>query len=638
MTVTRSFLPILTFLFILVAPLLAHAETKILTAEATYTMGDGETPSFAEAKALQKAKQMPLQEAGTYIESYTKVQNLDLTTEEIQTLAGGVLQVEVLDKSRTLIGDGVRFHVKIKATVTTDKMEELAQRIRGKNVAEEYKNLQNDYASLTEEIESLKQRLGKSSPGPERDAALARIQAKERSFNELQRNEAELFQRLVSGATLVQSAEDEKALIDDLAQAIKRQNVEIGEVRSKPVLDGTDDVQIIVPLTVSLTDSNVDRLRATVKALHGSFVGLSFSRIESNIAGINFLSFRDDDFRSFVRAVHVFFTDDKKIEDFLREQIQKAVLQVSFLGKDGSALAACIVPAPHVGVIFNAPLVAGDRLQPDDAQLGPGTLGYIPYEKYMEQSQEWQAWVKSEAAFGPLDEKYKDDFRGAGIGPLSSVKGFLAAIFHRADLYAKINTMPSGPERMALEERLNKLETRLNLLDKLYAAYEKEYGGELHRLYGEKSKSHYEEYEKKSILGDNNAKEALRREFPFLVSMDAVVITRDTGKAMISVKAPAQFVRRISQVTARFALGGTSEVDSLQALYKGHTPRQKELLEEVIRRWPRLASEDRTKLSKVFREKGMIPLDASVSGSDSFYRGFDGDLSPFCTARSSVAE
>lgn len=637
MTLRRPLLPILASLFLLVVPLVAHPETRILTAEATYTMGDGETPSFAEAMVLQKAKQVALEEAGTYVESYTKVQNLDLTTEEIQTVAGGVLQVEVLNKSRTLIGDGVRFYVKIKATVTTDKMEELAQRIKGKNVAEEYKKLKKDYASLTEEIESIKQLLGKSTPGPERDAALARIQAKEQSFTELQRNEATFFQRLVSGSSLVQSAKDEKTLIDDLVLAMTRQKVEIGEITSKAVLDGTDDVQIIVPLTVSLTDSDVDRLRTTVKVLRGSVQGIAFSEIDANVAAVNFLSFRGERFRSFVRAIRVSF-DDEKAKDFLRERVQKAVLQVSFPVKDKSVLAACIVPASQVGLIFKAPLIAEDRLLPRDSQLAPTTLGHKPFEQYLDQSQEWQAWVKSEAAFGPLDEKYKEDFRGAGTGPLSSIKGFLAALFHGADLQAKINTMPSGPERMALEARLDKLVMRQNLLDKLYGTYQKEYGGEFHRLYGEESKSRYEEYEKKSVLGDVNAEEALRREFPFLLSRDAVVIARDAGKIVLSVKAPAQFVRGLSQVTARFELGGASEVDSLQTLYKDKSLRQKELLDEMIRRWHRFTSADRAKMSKWLREKGMMLLDASVSGSDSFRRRLDGDLEIFCTTRSSVAE
>ena len=381
----------------------------------------------------------------------------------------------------------------------------------------------------------------------------------------------------------------------------------------------------------------MDRLRTTVKALRGSVQGIAFSEIDANVAAVNFLSFRGERFRNFVRAIRVSF-DDEKIEDFLRERVQKAELQVSFSVKDKSVLAACIVPASQVGLIFKAPLSAEDRLLPRDSQLAPTTLGHKPFEQYLDQSQEWQAWGKSEAAFGPLDEKYKEDFRGAGAGPLSSIKGFLAALFHGADLQAKINTMPSGPERMALEARLDKLVMRQNLLDKLHETYQREYGGEFHRLYGEESKSRYEEYEKKSILGDINAKEALRREFPFLLSRDAVVIARDAGKIVLSVKAPAQFVRGLSQVTARFELGGASEVDSLQSLYKDKSPRQKELLDDMIRRWYRFTSEDRAKISKLFREKGMIQLQASVSDSKDFRMNADYYRDIFCSARSVAAE
>lgn len=133
------------FLLVLLVPPLAQAEIKVIIAEATYTMGDGETPSVAEAHVLQRAKQAALEQAGTYVESYTNVHNLNLTTEEIQTIAGGVLNVEVLEKTRTLVGDGVRFYTKIKATVTTDKMEELARRIKEKSETERYEKIKNEY-------------------------------------------------------------------------------------------------------------------------------------------------------------------------------------------------------------------------------------------------------------------------------------------------------------------------------------------------------------------------------------------------------------------------------------------------------------------------------------------------------------
>ena len=57
-------------------PALVQAETKTIVSEATYVMGDGETPSFAEAMVLQKANQAALENAGTYVESYTHVRNL----------------------------------------------------------------------------------------------------------------------------------------------------------------------------------------------------------------------------------------------------------------------------------------------------------------------------------------------------------------------------------------------------------------------------------------------------------------------------------------------------------------------------------------------------------------------------------
>jgi len=38
-------------------------------------MGDGETPGVAESRALLQAKRIALEQAGTYVESYTKVEN-----------------------------------------------------------------------------------------------------------------------------------------------------------------------------------------------------------------------------------------------------------------------------------------------------------------------------------------------------------------------------------------------------------------------------------------------------------------------------------------------------------------------------------------------------------------------------------
>jgi hypothetical protein len=46
--------------------------------------GDGETPTVAESRALLNAKRAALERAGTYVESYTKVRNFQLTQDQIQ--------------------------------------------------------------------------------------------------------------------------------------------------------------------------------------------------------------------------------------------------------------------------------------------------------------------------------------------------------------------------------------------------------------------------------------------------------------------------------------------------------------------------------------------------------------------------
>ena len=83
-------------------PSQGFAEVKEIISEGTYNMGDGETPTVAESRALLNAKRTAIEQAGTYVESYTKVENLQLTKDEIQVLASGLMEVEILDRKGLL--------------------------------------------------------------------------------------------------------------------------------------------------------------------------------------------------------------------------------------------------------------------------------------------------------------------------------------------------------------------------------------------------------------------------------------------------------------------------------------------------------------------------------------------------------
>lgn len=250
----------------------AYADAKTLTADASYIMGDGETPDFAEARALQKAKQTALEEAGTYVQSYTKVQNLDLTTEEIQTVAGGVLQVEVLEKTRSLVADGLHFYTKIKTTVTTDKMEELVRHIKGKNVAEQYTQLQAEYARLSRELEDWKQRVAKTPQGRERDAALDHIREGAKAFTLVQQREGEFFEHLVSGKQLVESPSRDKEVIDELVNMIVTNGyvVMVGAVQSVLVPRDSSRLSLKVPITIRVAETLHGAMSRAVEVLGGS--------------------------------------------------------------------------------------------------------------------------------------------------------------------------------------------------------------------------------------------------------------------------------------------------------------------------------------------------------------------------------
>ncbi|HAP66688.1 MAG TPA: hypothetical protein DCQ99_02495 [Nitrospinae bacterium] len=161
-------------------PSFGFAETKEIISEGTYNMGDGETPSVAESRALLQAKRIALEQAGTYVESWTKVENLQLTKDEIQVLASGIMEVEILDKKRTVVGDGFHFWVQIKARVNPDKIEEMAKRVKEKSVVEDYKKIQEAYDKSQREIEELKKQLAGAKGEKEKKQVEAKITDEER--------------------------------------------------------------------------------------------------------------------------------------------------------------------------------------------------------------------------------------------------------------------------------------------------------------------------------------------------------------------------------------------------------------------------------------------------------------------------
>jgi tetratricopeptide (TPR) repeat protein len=206
----KNFITIVVILFLLL-PISGFTEIKEIISEGYYNMGDGETPSVAEDRALLNAKRIAIEQAGTYVESYSKVKNFQLTEDEIRVLASGTIEVTILDKKRTIVGDGFRFWVKIKAKVNPDKMQEMARNVKEKSVIEDYKKIQREYDKNQKEIESLKKELVLAKGETAKKKVETRIADEEKLF---QANE--LFEK---GLRHTIGREDDKA-IEEYTQAI----------------------------------------------------------------------------------------------------------------------------------------------------------------------------------------------------------------------------------------------------------------------------------------------------------------------------------------------------------------------------------------------------------------------------------
>ena len=107
----------------------AFAQSVEIISEGVYQMGDNDTPSAAEEMALLKAKRNAVEQAGTYIGSFTSVKNFQVTDDNVVALSVGAIKVSVLDTKRTQIGNGMEIRVKIRAIVDTEMLNTLIKKL-----------------------------------------------------------------------------------------------------------------------------------------------------------------------------------------------------------------------------------------------------------------------------------------------------------------------------------------------------------------------------------------------------------------------------------------------------------------------------------------------------------------------------
>ncbi len=159
---------IFTSLFLIINITPSFAEIKVFEKQVEETISRGQSQDQVEAFALQKAKRLAVEEAGTYISSLSVVQNYKLQKDEVTALASGIVQAKIIGIPSIRIDNKI-VYVKVKARIDVDtfildrQIQEImkekgtlkileAERKKNKELEEKLANLKSSEVKRLEEL------------------------------------------------------------------------------------------------------------------------------------------------------------------------------------------------------------------------------------------------------------------------------------------------------------------------------------------------------------------------------------------------------------------------------------------------------------------------------------------------------
>lgn len=133
------------------------AEPREIKASGKFVMGDLDSKTDARTVAVMNAQRVALEQAGTYLTSTTVVKDYALSSDEISSLAAGIVSSKVIDEQWSMEGQSPVITVTIVATVNTDDLEQrLAAVTDNPEMVTDIRQLQQDIAKLNQELDRIK--------------------------------------------------------------------------------------------------------------------------------------------------------------------------------------------------------------------------------------------------------------------------------------------------------------------------------------------------------------------------------------------------------------------------------------------------------------------------------------------------
>lgn len=174
------------FLMMLLTMSLANAEKKIFNGTGEYNMSDYETAAVAEQRALSYAKQRIAEQAGAYVETYTRMENVQVTEDRVHIIVNSVLRIIKQNTEKQILPNGdVHILANMTAEVDSENINVAFKREDEDNKWGEkiYHQLNEAIAREAKEIVEIKRKiLELKRGGVEKNDLELEVKIKEREF------------------------------------------------------------------------------------------------------------------------------------------------------------------------------------------------------------------------------------------------------------------------------------------------------------------------------------------------------------------------------------------------------------------------------------------------------------------------
>ena len=191
---------VMTIALLMIFQTVGLAATETFSASGEYLMSDYDTPEIAEEIALDFAKQNAAEQAGIYLESYSRSENFELEEDEIKTVASS--KVEVLEKNisrQPQQGGWILLRADIKATVDTSELDNFIkqEREQRQTAIRQYRELQEMNAKLKQDIENFQAKLATIKDEVKDDELIVEQERINREFLSKQKLKEENFDEAI---------------------------------------------------------------------------------------------------------------------------------------------------------------------------------------------------------------------------------------------------------------------------------------------------------------------------------------------------------------------------------------------------------------------------------------------------------